>query len=1058
MQTRKAPVKRRPLPVRHEQRSKSPLLPAIVAACTVLALVCGFLLQYKLFPDGVTPASAQRRGAVTEIAATGSVRVNEIMPSNGSAWSDEKGQYGDWVEICNASTSESVDITGWTLTDSTSSLAMFTFPRQVLGPGEYTLVFCDGTLQNTPGYTYHAPFKIASDGDIIMLFNADGNAVQAVNTPSLGRNQSYAYNGSSWEITAAYTPMMPNEESYHRAMLSYLSGGGESPVYVSEIMADNATYIPDEDGWYCDWIELGNRGGSAVDIGGWCLSDDASNPTKWRFPAGTVIQPGEFLVVYASGKDRSVAGQPLHTGFKLNAEGETVVLANEKGIPQSSVPFSNLKADRSLSFYDNGYTVDLAPTPGRANTAQSAAAIAREFTQANTTGVVISEVLSGVSRTVDTEGEGKDWVELHNTSTRTVDLSGWGLSDEADQPRKWQFAEGATILPGQYLIVYAMGEDLQSVSSGKYFASFSISQRADACEEITLCTPDGAVVDRMPLPPQYASVSYGRIDGKDGFFYLAKATEGAQNYSTGYATRVAAVTASLPGGLYDGPVTVELSGAPGATVRYTTDGSEPTQDSPVYEGPLTFDSTTVLRARAWRGDELRSTVTTHTYFVGVSHTMDVISLVLDPADLWSNDRGLYIMGPHALNESPYGSIGHGANFWMTWEKAANIEYFTTDGECLFDQGCGFTLHGQYSRSEVQKAFRIIARTEYGGSQGGTNRFAAPLFSRRDYTEYQSFVLRSSGSDGDKTRMRDSILTSLAENTNVMYQETELVVVYLNGEFWGHYNLRERINKYSIAQFEGWTDVEHIDIVKANTNVLQGSDETYATMLAWVKKNGVKNDDALALVGNVIDIDNYIDYMCLEIFTGNTDTLNVKRYRSQTEGDGKWRWIYFDLDWAFYTNTNSIARWITPGGMGNGNRTDNTLFVALMNNSTFRDRFLTRMGELMATDLTTRNIVDKMNDRIQELMPVMEKHISTWKDRVETWKASGSKILGTTALTSYKFSISQWKSEISSMISYAETRPGRLLEWTQKALKLSDSQMQHYFAGAYAAIDAYKASK
>ena len=145
-------------------------------------------------------------------------------------------------------------------------------------------------------------------------------------------------------------------------------------------------------------------------------------------------------------------------------------------------------------------------------------------------------------------------------------------------------------------------------------------------------------------------------------------------------------------------------------------------------------------------------------------------------------------------------------------------------------------------------------------------------------------------------------------------------------------------------------------------------------------------------------------------------------------------------------------------MGNGNRTDNTLFVALMNNSTFRDRFLTRMGELMATDLTTRNIVDKMNARIQELMPEMEKHISTWKDRVETWKASGSKILGTTALTSYKFSISQWKSEISSMISYAETRPGRLLEWTQKALKLSDSQMQHYFAGAYAAIDAYKASK
>ena len=1057
MQTRKAPVKKRPLPVRHVRRAKNPMLLATVAVCAVLALLGGFFLQYKLYPNGVVPTGTQRRGTVTEITATTSVRINEIMASNGSAWSDEKGQYGDWIELYNASTNESVDISGWTLTDSTSSFAMFTFPRHVLGPGEFTLVFCDGTLQNTPGYTYHAPFKIASDGDSVMLFNADGNAVQAVNTPSLGHNQSYAYTGSFWTVTSSYTPLMPNEESYHRQMLDFLSGGVESPVYISEIMADNATYIPDEDGWYCDWIELCNRGGQAVDLNGWCLSDDSANPTKWRFPAVT-IQPGEYLIVYASGKDRSTAGQPLHTGFKLNAEGETVVLSNERGIPQASVAFANLKVDRSWSYYDNSYTAALAPTPGRANTTDSAAAIAREFTQTHAAGVIISEVLSGVSRTVDTEGEGKDWVELYNNSTKTIDLSGWGLSDEADQPRKWQFAEGATILPGQYLVVYAMGEDRQSVSSGKYFAGFSISQLQEACEEITLCQPDGTIVDRMPLPQQYASISYGRIDGKDGFFYLAKATEGAQNYTAGYASRVAPVAMSLGGGLYDGPVTVELYAAPGATVRYTTDGSEPTQDSPLYEGPLMMQSTTVLRARAWRGDEMRSTVTTHTYFVGVSHTMDVISLVLDPEDLWSSEKGLYIMGPHALTESPYGSIDHGANFWMTWEKAANIEYFTTDGECLFDQGCGFTLHGQYSRSEVQKAFRIIARTEYGGANGGSNRFAAPLFSRRDYTEYQSFVLRSSGSDGDKTRMRDSILTSLAENTSVMYQETELVVVYLNGEYWGHYNLRERINKYSIAQFEGWTDVEHIDIVKANTNVLQGSDDTYQTMLAWVKKNGVKNDQALALVESVIDIDNYIDYMCLEIFTGNTDTLNVKRYRSETEGDGRWRWIYFDLDWAFYTNTNSIARWITPGGMGNGNRTDNTLFVALMGNATFRDRFLTRMGQLMATDLTTRNIVDKMNARIQELMPEMDMHISVWKERVDTWKASGSKILGITALNGYKFSMSQWKSEIQRMISYAETRPARLLEWTQKALKLSNSQMQYYFGGAYAAIEAYNASK
>lgn len=1073
MQTRKAPPKPQPrapqrppqarkaAPSKPHMENANPVMIAVVALVVIAALVGGYLLQYVAFPDGLFPANTAQGGSaepVTEIAPTTAVRINEVMSSNGSAWSDEHGEFGDWVEITNTSSSETIDLTGWMLTDTANALNAFTFPQQTLAPGEFVLVFCDGTLHNTPGYTYHAPFKLSSDGDTLLLFNRDQVAVESINIPSLNRNQSYARVNGGWQITSSYTPCMPNEEQYHQMMREALSGGQTSDIVISEVMADNATYIPDEDGEYCDWIEITNTGSSAVNLSGWCLSDDTSNPTRWRFPNVT-IQPGEYLVVYCSGKSRTEAGSNLHTGFRLGAEGEMAVLSNAQGVVLSSVSYTNLKTDRSLSLYEGNYVTNLAPTPGAANTAASAAAQAETMAAANAAKVFISEVSAGVSRTVDTEGKQPEWIELINRSSSTVDLSGWGLSDDAGHPRKWQFAQGASIKPGEYLIVRLGDADIQDVSSGSYQASFGLSLLSDADETVTLCTPDGSVVDRMPLPRQYASISYGRIDGRSGFFYLAKSTPGSQNTDTGYSYRTSPASFSIAGGMYDGPVTVELSAQENATIRYTTDGSVPSNTSPIYTGPITLNETTVLRSRVWRDNEYPSATETQTYFVGVSHTMNVMSVVVDPADLWSQEKGLYIMGPNALDQSPYGSIDHGANFWMTWEKSANIEYYGVDGSTILSQGCGLKLHGQYSRSEPQKAFKIIAREEYGDQ----DFFYAPLFSERDYTQYQSFVLRSSGSDGDKTRMRDSILTSLAENTPVMYQATELVIVYLNGEYWGQYNLRERINQYSVAQWEGWDDPENVDLVKANTNVLHGSDESFQKMLSWVKKNGVKNDEALEAVGKVVDLENYIDYICLQMFTGNTDTLNVKRYRNAVSGDGKWRWIFFDLDWAFYTDTNSPTRWMNPAGMGNSMRTDNTLYVELMKNSTFRAMFLKRLGELMATDFTTQAIVDKVNARVNELMPEMDEHMSGWQNIVSGWLSNGTDTLPESVLSKYTFDMDKWKAELSRFIDYAEERPTKMIQYMQDTSKnysmaVTKEELNLYFADAIQAIYDYKESK
>ena len=315
---------------------------------------------------------------------------------------------------------------------------------------------------------------------------------------------------------------------------------------------------------------------------------------------------------------------------------------------------------------------------------------------------------------------------------------------------------------------------------------------------------------------------------------------------------------------------------------------------------------------------------------------------------------------------------------------------------------------------------MIARSKYG-----SHRFEAALFDNRDYTEYQSFVLRASGQDTDKSRMRDSVLSALADGTGVMYQETELCVVYLNGEYWGHYNIRERINTYSICQWEGWSEdvKDDIDLVKANRNAMQGSNQDFADLIEWIKANGVATDANLAYVEERVDVDNYLNYIAVEMFTSNPDLLNVKRYKCDRM-DGKWRWILFDLDWAFYHNSNSISRWLNPDGVGTDLKTDNTLFVELMKNPDVQDRFLTILGNLMATNFSTENVIAKIDERYNLLKPEMEMHQARWG-----------------------LSMATWEKEVERLREYARTRPGLLLGYIQDYYKFSNEEMRRYFGEA-----------
>ena len=1023
-----APNRRRSSTGWKSEKASPNVLPKLVLFGIAFIAAC-FLLQKYVFPGGVSVNDG--KPVVAEIDAATSVRVTEVMSSNASVIQDEKGVYADWIEVTNVS-GASVNLRDWKLAkDSSLMLKYFEFPNHTLAPGESAIVFCTSTSQNSYGYAYHAPFKISAAGDTIILYNPSDAAVQSLNVPELTANHSYAEIDGSWVITDEPTPGMANtSENYH--LLHDNRELADSPIYLTELMAKNVSYAPDENGEYLDWVEIYNSSAYTVSLSGYSLSDSFDNLQKWRFP-NVSIGPGEYLLVYCSGYDRRDPDGNLHTNFRLSTEKECAILTNASGQLISCAEYDLLKADQSYALQADGtWTTLIAPTPGMTNSFSSAALIDSQFAAQNNSGVFINEVMA--STNISMSGNASyDWVELFNSSGRTVDLSGWGLSDDAGKPRKWQFPAGTTIAPGAYMGIYLSG--LNEKKSGNFHTSFRLSSSEG--ETLVLAYPDGKIADRCALGAQYANISYGRINGRAGFYYFTASTPVAVNIVTGYESRMTQPVFSVQGGMYpsDKPITLTLTSDPEATIYYTLDSSTPdpaavggakytpdpevsydgVYETLVYTGPISITKNTVVRAVSVKDGQMSSMVATQTYLMGESHTMNVASLVMNPYDLWDYNKGLYVKGPNAYASSPYGSINKGANFWMTWEKDANIELFSPDGETILSQGCGVRLHGQYSRKEDQKAFKLIARSKYGSS-----RFRASLFPNRDYTEYQSFLLRASGQDVLKTRMRDSILQSLTAGSSVMYQDTNLCVVYLNGEYWGQYNMRERVNPYSICQWEGWDPAlkDDIDLIKANTSVMQGSVDTWTQIKDWYAKNGIETDEELEYVKQFIDVDNYLEYIAVQIYTGNTDLLNCKKYRLDGV-DGRWKWVLFDMDWAFTTDTNSVGRWLKPGGVGTDNKTDNSLFIALMKNEKCKDQFLTYFAEKLRTSWSTASVLNMISERYALLEPEIERHLDRWNVQR-----------------------SEYDQSVKQFSNYAKQRPGRLLYFFANVL--SRSEMEHYF--------------
>ncbi len=983
----------------------------------VIILVLVFV-AYWIFEPVINKSSEKESQQVTnaqgEHVAVDFPIISEIMTSNKNAYPAVDGEYYDWVEIFNP-TERAINLEGYGLSDKREDPGNFVFPTVILEPGQFTVVFLSGGAIED---SMHAAFKLSSAGETVYLFDTQQNQLDYVTVGHLSPNISYSRNLAildNWEETEYYTPGFYNDETgwntYLQTRRIY-----DSPLMINEVMSSNLITIADCDGEYNDWVEIINTGEEQMVLTGYALSDSVMEPRKWIFPY-TVIEPGQLLVVFLSGKDKQDEDtQELHTDFKLNATEDNIILANQEGKILDHWLVQNMEDDKSMGrTFGSIENVEIYahPTPGYENTEEGYNEFKKEDDIKNQSGLLISEVMNGNTNTLtDNFGDTPDWIELYNPTAERIEIGDYFLSDDPKNLKMWRFPEDFFIDPDEYLLIYASG---QEEGGTRVHANFSISSDG---EPVILSDIDGNILDVCVVASMPYDVSYGRTGQDMTFQYMPYATPGEAN-GLGWSSFTPDPRFMQEGGLYTEGSVIAIDVPEGAEVYYTIDCSEPSENSQLYQGPFQIFKTTVLKAVAYADGKLESNVVTATYFVGIEHDLPIVSITSDPVNLFSDHAGIYAYGTdYDKKHMPIA----GANFHEDWEVPAHLEMYEIDGSQAMDQGIGLRIFGAFSRAELKKSFAIIARNEYGASV-----LDYPIFPSLPYDSYKSVVLRSGASEWYSSMIRDSLLTSLAaDTTDLDVQAYYPVVVYLNGEYWGVYFFREKLNKYYVEQHHPGIDPDNLDIIYGNgtssRHAVNGTNDNWLELREYVKTHDLSDPEVYKVVTDWVDVDNYMDMVINEIYVGNQDTGNIKCYRENVEG-AKWRWFYYDVDWGFfYTDqanvlTNNLKGYINEEGHGAGDGFETWLIMGLLDNPDFKRAFIERFAYHIKITYNPTRVIERINEIYEVLDPEMPQDREHWdeicEDSPDWYKAIASRGM------SYK----SWStSQKERLIDFANQRP------------------------------------
>ncbi|MCD6332880.1 MAG: CotH kinase family protein [Bacteroidales bacterium] len=636
--------------------------------------------------------------------------------------------------------------------------------------------------------------------------------------------------------------------------------------------------------------------------------------------------------------------------------------------------------------------------------------------------VVINEVMaSNASAYIDPdEGDFSDWIELYNIGENPVDLTGFYLSDNSGIPDKWQFPENVTVPRGGYLLVMA-----DHINRGLH-TNFAISRDG---ESLLLVDNEGNLIDRVDIPAQLPDISYGRDpESLQTWKFFGEPSPGRENPVNGINRPNFAqpVAFSLPAGRYPGKREIKMTvtePGTGGVIRYTTNGSIPRPDSPVYTAPVTLAKTTPLRARYYSEGKLPGPVTTRTYIIGDYSTLPVFSISIDSSYLWNPDWGIYVDGSGFDGTRTSRNSCH-----PDWERPINIEFFEITGNREFTSQAGMQIKGRMNCEFPKKPLGIFFRSKYGNSN-----LHYRFFQDKTVTRFSSFMLRPGGADGmgncyNGTMFRDGLLGNLLIGyMDVDYEAYRPAILYLNGQYWGIHNIRER-NKSDYLAGNWGVDPDQVDLLEnaSNGGVIKGDDLHYQSLLNLVRYSDVNDPAVFDQICSMMDMDEFIDYQIAELFINNQDWANnnVLCWRPRT-ATGKWRWVFFDVEGGFglygsadyahnmlnYTEDNFLHH--------------RALFYSLMKSNRFKAEFLQRFATHLNTTFATDRVL-AMIDRVKAVIePEMERDVNRWKGTATVGGSGCSPIA----------SLEQWEDHVEIMREFARRRPAIMRDQLTKKYNL-----------------------
>ena len=660
------------------------------------------------------------------------------------------------------------------------------------------------------------------------------------------------------------------------------------------------------------------------------------------------------------------------------------------------------------------------------------------------TNIVINEFMAvNDSTRKNSLGKYEDWIELYNPNSSNVSLSGWYLTDNATKPTKWQFPSGpASAIAGKgYLLVWADSKSY-SVTNSELHTSFSLSGDG---EYLGLVRPDGVTVTNAyapTFPAQYADISYG-IGASGEQRYFGVPTPGAVNAFAGPSNQVAGVKFSPKRGVYTNalPQVTVTPSVTGSEIRYTTDAETPTAASALYTAPLDLANTAVFRAAAFKSGFAPSVIDTHS-FISADDVLRQSSTQAGYPTNWSTYTADYGMSPtvvaaygaaltNALKALPSLSLVTAVSnlfnpvkgiyvnpnsLGTDWEREISAEWIDADNTSKFQVDCGLQIQGGAFRGfnlSMKKSFSLQFKSIYG--EGWLEE---DVFSGDAVQKFDDLVLRAGANDAwnkwghQKTQyIVDEFMRRTHRAMGGISPHGRFVHLYLNGLYWGIYNLTEQVSGETAAAYLGGQD-DTWDVRSQDGAALDGNLTAWNAMVNMLPTNGVSNDIYQRVQGNnpdgrrnpaypiYLDVGDYVDYLVVQYWSANSDWPwnNWRAFRDRIDS------VSTGFKFAMWDGEASLGVW----GDINSDVTGDARGVAVMqsrllSNAEYRLRFADRIQKHMFNGgvLTPEVTVPRYQELAAMIEPALVAESARWGDQdgnashtVDQWRTQRDYVLGT----------------------------------------------------------------